>query len=308
MERKKREKEEKKDKNPEAKKTKRGLPPKILGTRTGLRDRKSFVNGVCASPVKDNKNNKQDNNKDKNNKDKNNKDKNNNKKDNNKKDNKSKVKNTPTKQKPKENPIPPLPVITTEELKESWCVICKTQQDWVNLADKFKKSKSKCEIELYNLLTTNFVEQITEIFNKFEKEKQKEERQKLLELIPRRTSSRIEIKKIIKEQEEQETKKRKIEEESKKEEITEYKGLRIRDYRKEKESSKEKEQLHQEKLKQEREERAQKRLKLMEERAERYRNRELGLINGMQDAFNAELQYEDTTSSDLPITEFNHDE
>ncbi|CAG2101997.1 unnamed protein product, partial [Medioppia subpectinata] len=113
------------------------------------------------------------------------------------------------------------------ERQEAWSLFCKTEEDWKELC-------------------------LNEIFENQEKERQKVERQKLLELLPRRLSSRIELKKIQKERddlEEQEISRQK-------QELNERK-------------SHETERQRSERIKHDRQQRAEKRLQLVEERAER---------------------------------------
>ncbi|EJY57921.1 AAEL017575-PA [Aedes aegypti] len=67
-----------------------------------------------------------------------------------------------------------------------WQVICFTEEDWSNLAGKFKHSKNENERALLLQLEENFLPNIPKIF----RDKERERRKKLLE---RRTSSRIKI-------------------------------------------------------------------------------------------------------------------
>lgn len=64
-----------------------------------------------------------------------------------------------------------------------WQVICFTQEDWFQLAKKFKKSSSKAEKQLYKTLTENFLPELPRLFQ----EKEKLARKKLLEK-PRKSS------------------------------------------------------------------------------------------------------------------------
>ncbi|KAI4469418.1 remodeling and spacing factor 1 [Holotrichia oblita] len=82
--------------------------------------------------------------------------------------------------------------------KSIWQVICFTEDDWFQLAKKFKKSISKTEKQLYNTLTENFLPELPRLF----REKERLARKRLLENQPRRTSSRIRKQEIIAEQEE----------------------------------------------------------------------------------------------------------
>lgn len=74
--------------------------------------------------------------------------------------------------------------------KHVWSVVCLTQSDWEDLAAKYKKSKRKCDRELYETLTENFLPEIVKMFA----EREREERRRLVMLQPKRASSRIERK------------------------------------------------------------------------------------------------------------------
>ncbi|CAG9558406.1 unnamed protein product [Danaus chrysippus] len=80
-----------------------------------------------------------------------------------------------------------------------WQVVCFTEGDWTQLTDKFRRANSKVEKELYHSLSENFLPEIPHLFQ----EKERLQRQRLLELAPRRTSSRV-LQKI--KQKEEETK------------------------------------------------------------------------------------------------------
>ncbi|KAF5282395.1 hypothetical protein FQA39_LY17592 [Lamprigera yunnana] len=71
--------------------------------------------------------------------------------------------------------------------KSVWQVVCFTEDDWFQLAKKFKKSQSKCERQLYRTLTENFLPELPRLFC----EKERLARKRLLEKQPRRTSSRL---------------------------------------------------------------------------------------------------------------------
>lgn len=71
--------------------------------------------------------------------------------------------------------------------KSVWQVICFTEEDWFQLAKKFKKSTSKVERQLYHTLNENFLPELPRLF----KEKERLARKRLLENQPRRTSSRL---------------------------------------------------------------------------------------------------------------------
>ncbi|GJQ87089.1 hypothetical protein Trydic_g23942 [Trypoxylus dichotomus] len=82
--------------------------------------------------------------------------------------------------------------------KSIWQVICFTEDDWFQLAKKFKKSVSKAEKQLFNTLTENFLPELPRLF----REKERLARKRLLESQPRRTSSRIRKQELVAEQEE----------------------------------------------------------------------------------------------------------
>lgn len=54
-----------------------------------------------------------------------------------------------------------------------WQVICFSEQDWQNLANKFKHSKSRKEIALYKTLTEDFLPDIPVLFKAKEAERRR---------------------------------------------------------------------------------------------------------------------------------------
>jgi hypothetical protein len=54
-----------------------------------------------------------------------------------------------------------------------WQVICFTEEDWINLANKFKISKSRKESALYKTLTENFLPTIPALFKAKEQERRR---------------------------------------------------------------------------------------------------------------------------------------
>lgn len=78
-----------------------------------------------------------------------------------------------------------------------WSLVCCTQSEWQNLANKFKRSKLKEEKNLAKKLITDFLP----VLEKLEAEKEKTLRKRLLEMAPRRVSSRIEKKRHQQEEE-----------------------------------------------------------------------------------------------------------
>jgi len=71
-----------------------------------------------------------------------------------------------------------------------WSVACLTLQDWEDLAEKYKKSKKRCDKELYETIHDSFLPEIVKMYA----EKEREERRKLLAMQPKRASNRIERK------------------------------------------------------------------------------------------------------------------
>ncbi|XP_071809237.1 uncharacterized protein [Asterias amurensis] len=79
-----------------------------------------------------------------------------------------------------------------------WHLVCHSQEDWQQLTDFFKKSKLKCEKELYKTLANDFLPEIQSLFAA----KEKALRKKLQELEPRRASSRVVIMQLKREEDE----------------------------------------------------------------------------------------------------------
>ena len=110
-----------------------------------------------------------------------------------KKDSKKKKKKEKKKKKKKKNRREST---TTEDDGEAesnspkWSVACLTLQDWENLAAKYKKSKKRCDKELYETIHDSFLPEIVKMYA----EKEREERRKLLAMQPKRASNRIERK------------------------------------------------------------------------------------------------------------------
>ncbi|CAB3225655.1 unnamed protein product [Arctia plantaginis] len=84
-----------------------------------------------------------------------------------------------------------------DDTERVWQVVCFTEEDWTHLTEKFRKATSKVEKELYRSLSQNFLPEIPRLFQ----EKERLQRKRLLELAPRRTSSRV-LQKIKQKQEE----------------------------------------------------------------------------------------------------------
>ncbi|XP_045458493.1 uncharacterized protein LOC123668847 [Melitaea cinxia] len=74
-----------------------------------------------------------------------------------------------------------------EDTDRVWQVVCFTEEDWTHLTEKFCDASTKVERELYRSLSQNFLPEIPRLFE----EKERLQRKRLLELAPRRTSSRV---------------------------------------------------------------------------------------------------------------------
>ena len=74
----------------------------------------------------------------------------------------------------------------------TWSVVCLTEKDWNDLTAKYKKSKKKLDKELYETLNDNFLPEIVKMFA----EREREEKRKLMMMGPKRTSNRIERKRL----------------------------------------------------------------------------------------------------------------
>ncbi|XP_013179195.1 PREDICTED: uncharacterized protein LOC106126234 isoform X2 [Papilio xuthus] len=87
-----------------------------------------------------------------------------------------------------------------DESVRVWQVVCFTENDWNHLTDKFRRATSKVEKELYRSLSQNFLPEIPRLFHEKERLQRKSCRPRLrshgiknelLEVTPRRTSSRV---------------------------------------------------------------------------------------------------------------------
>lgn len=79
-----------------------------------------------------------------------------------------------------------------------WSLICSSLEDWQTLADSFgEKPKGKGEADLVEVLRRDFLPAMQDLFD----QKEKERLGKLAELAPRRTSDRLEVKRLQKERE-----------------------------------------------------------------------------------------------------------
>ena len=87
--------------------------------------------------------------------------------------------------------------ISSDEDQECcWSVACLTEEDWDQLALKYKYSDRREDRRLYRLLNDGFLPEIREMFG----EKRKEEARKAKQQLSRRSSSRVEV--LKKQQEE----------------------------------------------------------------------------------------------------------
>lgn len=87
-----------------------------------------------------------------------------------------------------------------------WQVICFTEQDWLNLSNKFQKSRQPEEKELYTILTENFLPKLRVLFNE-------QEKQRRVKLLKSRNSTRIQLN-VLKRQQQQQEEKNKAKEEA----------------------------------------------------------------------------------------------
>ncbi|XP_072385619.1 uncharacterized protein dikar [Diabrotica undecimpunctata] len=74
-----------------------------------------------------------------------------------------------------------------DKKKTVWQVICFTQDDWLQLTKKFKKSTNKAERQLHHTLSENFLPELPRLF----KEKEILARKRLLARLPKRSSDRL---------------------------------------------------------------------------------------------------------------------
>ncbi|CAH1787491.1 unnamed protein product, partial [Owenia fusiformis] len=73
-----------------------------------------------------------------------------------------------------------------------WHMVCSIYGDWVKLTESFKESRTKCEKELYKTLSEEFLPEISNLMQ----EKEKAIRRRQLESQAKRTSRRLEAKKL----------------------------------------------------------------------------------------------------------------
>lgn len=89
------------------------------------------------------------------------------------------------------------PEISIDELKEAWCCVCRTEDDWIQLTEKFKDSKHACEKDLFNVLNDNFLPSINQLFLKIQKNTERK-----LRFLNQRNSCRLMAKRFQQEEEE----------------------------------------------------------------------------------------------------------
>ncbi|XP_078670272.1 uncharacterized protein LOC144910741 isoform X3 [Branchiostoma floridae x Branchiostoma belcheri] len=102
------------------------------------------------------------------------------------------------------------------EFNERWSLICSTAEDWSNLAESFRGSRTQVERRLYKTLMEDFVPEIPEMIAAKDNidtiyarwagiaadTHEKLQEKKLLDLAPRRASERIQVLRIKQEEEE----------------------------------------------------------------------------------------------------------
>ncbi|GIX81910.1 hypothetical protein CDAR_558911 [Caerostris darwini] len=76
------------------------------------------------------------------------------------------------------------------EEKSRWSAVCHDIEDWIEFAEKFKDSESKCEKELFNTVTRFFLPRLNEIYQAKEKKLQ----MKLRELMPKPVFTKMETR------------------------------------------------------------------------------------------------------------------
>lgn len=79
---------------------------------------------------------------------------------------------------------------SARKAKTVWQVICFTQDDWHQQTRKFKDSSNKLERKLFRTLSENFLPDLPRLFH----EKEALHRKRMLEWMPRRSSSRLQRK------------------------------------------------------------------------------------------------------------------
>ncbi|XP_048463098.1 cat eye syndrome critical region protein 2-like isoform X3 [Rhincodon typus] len=78
----------------------------------------------------------------------------------------------------------------------TWSLVCHTLEEWQRLADGFRESQCSKERKLYKILTENFIPEISNLIVQKEKQLQK----KYAEIVPRRASDRLLVKRTQQEE------------------------------------------------------------------------------------------------------------
>uniref|UniRef100_UPI00398F38D1 chromatin remodeling regulator CECR2-like isoform X2 n=1 Tax=Pristiophorus japonicus TaxID=55135 RepID=UPI00398F38D1 len=93
------------------------------------------------------------------------------------------------------------PVKIHLEEKSTWGLVCHTLEEWQHLADCFGESQCSKERKLYKILTENFIPEISNLIAQKERQLQK----KFAEIVPRRASDRLLVKRTQQEELERQT-------------------------------------------------------------------------------------------------------
>ncbi|XP_062917735.1 uncharacterized protein LOC134353583 isoform X1 [Mobula hypostoma] len=80
--------------------------------------------------------------------------------------------------------------------KSTWSLVCHTLEEWKHLAESFGESQCAKEKKLYKILTENFIPEISNLLVQKEKQLQK----KFAEMLPRRASDRLLVKRTQQEE------------------------------------------------------------------------------------------------------------
>ncbi|XP_078405581.1 uncharacterized protein LOC144684976 [Cetorhinus maximus] len=88
------------------------------------------------------------------------------------------------------------PVKMCLEEWSTWSLVCRTLEEWQNLANGFGESQCSKERKLYKILTENFIPEISNLIVQKEKQLQK----KYSEIVPRRASDRLLVKRTQQEE------------------------------------------------------------------------------------------------------------
>ncbi|XP_051885517.1 uncharacterized protein LOC127577907 isoform X2 [Pristis pectinata] len=82
------------------------------------------------------------------------------------------------------------------EERSTWSLVCHTLEEWKHLAESFRESQCAKEKKLYKILTENFIPEISNLLVQKEKQLQK----KFAEILPRRASDRLLVKRTQQEE------------------------------------------------------------------------------------------------------------